>query len=328
MKKIIFTLIIIALATSCSHEEQQLQFNDNVHIEQKRALLDLRSKIKTLNNHFEKTYGISKEIAQRRKSLKSFFTRILNVVVSDVGGALKGAINGQNILRSAGEASARAGAKAIIDTANELVNGPSPILRKLKKNHPTDTIGMTDFICTSGDALIGVVPTPSADTIANTNMVTLDSIGFYHNQVIINLFSEHNSISYWANLSTTEIFNLIDSAVAETTLNSIYIDNRSDNELQTMASFCDNLSEMLDTYNSTTDFCSAISSFYPELGDAFCVMTVYIEGLINQHGTENLMPYTNEVLTLIDASDILSELKSALRSAAIIALASAKLWIV
>ena len=40
------------------------------------------------------------------------------------------------------------------------------------------------------------------------------------------------------------------------------------------------------------------------------------------------MPYTNEVLTLINASDILSELKSALRSAAIIALASAKLWIV
>lgn len=313
-------LVISVVFTSCTNEEEAINHKKRNN---ETALAQLRLNITNLNKKWQPSSSRN-SMYLRKKSLKGFFSRLINVVVSDVGGAIKGAINGENILKSAGKASAKAGVKAIVDTTNELLNSddvqPAPFRIRKKSD---ESISILDFINSSENVLVDIVPEQSD----NDMDTALDSIGYYHNKVLLELFTENDNIRYWKNLSTEELSDIIDEALVDVNLFDDIIIGKSSDQLSDMLAFCDNLSDIIDDYSNSTDFCDALSLQYPDIADALSVISIYMEGLQVNLGTDNVALYTENVLSLVAESYVNTEMKYILRSGIVVAMASAKLWI-
>ncbi|MCI6671536.1 MAG: hypothetical protein SOX84_08380 [Prevotella sp.] len=117
----VVALLAITACTSESNfnqvvEEQQTPQTQLKVQSQESALEALKGEIIiTREEHFPT------QIGRERGWFKKFFSRVLNVVFSDVSGFIKGAINGQDCLETAKKASTKAGVEMIHETAQDLL---------------------------------------------------------------------------------------------------------------------------------------------------------------------------------------------------------------
>lgn len=322
MKKVnyLFVCFCITLFCACQTENSIIDLSENENPNKNvENVLKLRGDIMELN---KSTFGAT---MTRKSIFGGFFKRVLNVVVADVGGFIKGALNGNNVWSSAGSASTKAAVKTVIDITREIVEakqtGFDTVFKTKKKQQWQEPYNMTDFITDYEESLEDIVPDP-----VDYADIHMDSIGYYHNKVITELFEENSNIDYWANLSTEEIIEKVDSAFSKEPIYEVVSTEVLASDISTMSSFYDQVSESLDQYESAVELCDDIRDSNPELSDLLMVVSAYIEGLENVNAGEDWNNYTNMVLNLINNSDIELTMKQNLRSAIIVALASSHLW--
>ena len=316
-----FTCICVALLCACQTENNLLDLAESQNQKQEvENILKLRQNILDLNEStFQRT-------SMTRKSIfGGFFKRVLNIVVADVGGFIKGALNGNNVWNSAGSASTKAVVETAVDITKALVDTKQTsfgsALKMNKRRLSPDSYNMTDFINDSEDALNEVIPDP-VDYVETQ----MDSIGYYHNKIITELFCENNSIDYWSHLSTEDIIEKVDSAFSKEPIYERITTETTSSDIFILESFYDQISEKVNLYESPVELCNDIKNSHPELSDLLMVISAYIEGLENVNAGDDWNDYTNTVLTLISNSDIDLSMKQNLRSAIIVALASSHLW--
>lgn len=148
-----------------------------------------------------------------------------------------------------------------------------------------------------------------------------DSVGILHNAIISGAISNHPSMYFWEGL-TKEQF--VDTLCEETKK----VLGDPSKPILTEAQRIDVINS-LDNYTSNEtpeETISRITSNNPKLGGTLDVVLEYINQLYKSDSFEEGKKYSEEVIGIIENSDLSEDDKASLRLGVSVAFASANLW--
>lgn len=310
MKKLLSILgisvcLLIFSACSTNYVEQE---PINVQ-EVTQGYADLQANIKGLNSSYE--------TPQTRGFLGKLFKKILKVFVSDCVGAIKGAIQGNNIWQSAQGASAAVG---ITKEKDENKTSDVEITYSVTlKDYATDKdTTITQILQPKPIALQNIILTGDSTT-SNFN----DSIGYYHNTVIYSLFEKNNDLNYWKGVSNYACVLEINKEIINTIPTTTYSDTIVSPETLKFCDFISNKSLECQDYKELLNACAVQ---YPELKNMMETTTGFFEGMEQVTTDEEWEQYCKDVIKLISKSNIPESDKDALKKGISVGYASSKLW--
>lgn len=306
MKKLLSILgisvcLLILSACSTNYVEQE---PINVQ-EVTQGYADLQANIKGLNSSYE--------TPQTRGFLGKLFKKILKVFVSDCVGAIKGAVQGNNIWQSAQGASMTT-AKTDFNTDPTISADFSITLKDYTENDTT----VTQILQPKPSALHNLILTGDSTT-SNFN----DSIGYYHNTVIYSLFEKNNDLNYWKGVSNYACVLEINKEIINTIPTTTYSDTIVSPETLKFCDFISNKSLECQDYKELLNACAVQ---YPELKNMMETTTGFFEGMEQVTTDEEWEQYCKDVIKLITKSNIPGSDKEALKMGISVGYASSKLW--
>lgn len=311
MQKIVALFLgLTLLMCSCSQSviDDDIALNDNVHSGNtinNVELLSIQNQIDSLNNQ------MFPEQVQSR-GFKDFFKKIFTVAVSDAVGGMFGALWG-------GPCGAVAG--AIVSSG---VAALTPVENISIFSRATDDNGDLQLVMmpmNSKQIALTSSLVPVSET--NTKVTKEDSIGYFHNKVLLDLNTSLEARAY----TVDNIIDVVSVATAD-----IYNEPKETiiTELNSNKSFYEGiLSNNIISqpqYTTLHDVFAAWKSQYPEQADKLSVLEVFFNGIVNLDIDENDGQYLEQVLKIVDESSLDEETKRDLRNGFIVGNASYQLW--
>ena len=313
MKHFIFFLLGVVLCCSCSSTDSIDEVSVNqkelsLNISEEEQLAFVNSQIDSLNQ------SMYPQVVQTR-GLGKFFKRFIAVVVCDAVGGLFG----NSCLGPCGAAAgaiAASGLAAIVPIENisfqrtrAISNSDVSTLRLMPMN--SETLALTpSLVPIQGSSMSGMATKE-------------DSIGYYHNKVILEL----NKTVKPEDLT----INSIVDKVAETTCAN-YGESK-DQVLRQLNSNIDFFEDIMDKqypisgqFNSLHDVIQQWTVQYPSHSAKLLLLETFFEGVSNLKVEENEGEYLEKVLLIIKNSSLDEDLKQDLRNAFIVGNASYQLW--
>ena len=310
MNKIKFLFLLITgmiFYSSCSTTdvpvEDEITVNKEVSNYENKELTAYQVKLETLNAQLFTS-------PNETRGFRSFFKKFLAIVISDAIGAVAGGSIG-------GAAGAATGAILASATAAFIPADRIEIVTRSEDNPDEDRHGMNDPEFALSHTLIPPNPNkPSNPTIE-------DSIGYYHNVVLLGL--NHTLPSKTVDLDTLIV------RVAGLTYNSYHTTQKDviDN-LRSNQQYYEKLTRKIMPYIELDDNLSKIilrfKLQYPELVDQLSVIETFLSGLMNIDYVENNGEYLNQALDLLENTQMDSTIKQDVRNSLIVANSSYQLW--
>lgn len=297
----IFVCLLIFSACSNNYVEQEpISIQETT-----QDYADLQASIKGLNSSFE--------TPQTRGFLGKLFKKILNVFVSDCVGAIKGAVQGNNIWQSAQGAS-------VTTARKDFDKDPTisaDITITLKEYAEPDTT-VTQILQPKPNALHNLI-LKGDSTNANFN----DSIGYYHNFIIYSTLEKNNDLNYWKGVSNYACVLELNKEIINTIPTSTYSDTIVSAET---LRFCDFIGKKSIECKDYKELLSACSAQYPEMKEMLETTSGFFEGMELVTTDEEWEQYCKDVLKLITNSNIPKSDKEALKMGISVGYASSKLW--
>ena len=305
--KIIVSFLMIFLFSCCSNTDTYDSCAKEEAMDAPQALNNIsiqnaKNQIEILNEEmFPKTN------VETRGFLSKFFKKLYNIVVADAVGGLMGLNAGP----------CGAAASAILSSATIAI---------IKEDRITNNEGgLTRSFCAddSEDNGVTLQPTTSANTalkdvVPNGSTSINDSIGYIHNQVLINVKARQlpsDSLLFLIAQNTSEVYG-VESAIVE-------------NEVLTNKDLYDiigNKNVEEDDSNTLEELISKWKQMFPEKSDEISIIGTFMSGLSNLEAEENDGSYLEKVLEIIDNSDLDESTRQNIRNSFIVANASYKLW--
>lgn len=292
--------------SSCAQQESSIlpATNSNLSEENLKAYSDVKDSIAILNS----------SLIQKGTS-RSFFSRLFNsickVVVADCVGAFNGLINGDNVWNSATSSSVNAARKEAKPYLYELESEMSS--RTVSK----DLVPMTNLINTK-TSLDGLI---LAD---NTGELTpIDSLGYYHNKIINDSFTEKNDANYWLSLDDKELVEKI-----ETEIKKIVPQNLTYSNIKTDATitFCNFIGTAVSESTSAQELLNKTKKEYVKLSNSIDILAQYVQGMENVSTQEEWDKYSKDIVRIISNSNLDDKQKESLKAGIVVGYASSKLW--
>lgn len=339
MKKLFF-IVSIALATttmfSCSNENQltDLPINQSCvsTTEDKtiKSLATLNEQIEEYNNCRFETMG------QTRGSWSKFWNKLKRIFSADATGAIIATNIDPDFSNSKNIADGYDNIKGV-SIGRVIVTAAVASLYELfcKKNdytHLTPDDGVKIYDDRFGNIEDGKIEIAKNDSslikpiVNNTILATqnnyetdkfnlIDSIGYYHNSIIVESANKNNNIEYWKSLTTQELVSEISNSVEdELNLNKGSLQRYTteiSNILEDKQS--DNYKEVLRVSNS-------------KLANIINIIESYVDGLADPEDTEECLKYSNVIKGMIDDSDLSDEDKKIIKIGISVAFSSSQLW--
>lgn len=312
VRKLFMFLSVIAAMTfmSCSSSSTEL-YEENVTNEVSNNVdenyLELHDEIVVLNS----------KLAQHesRGFFSRLFKRVLNVFVSDVIGAVRGVINGDNIWQSAQGSSLVSAKKqgfiTAVDLSNEFIGNAPRRIVEVDDTLVTSRIQPKDF------ALHDIILGDSVSWTVN------DSIGFYHNLLIYNLLEKNNSVNYWKSVSDDACVLMLNEEIINTIPLKTYNDIDVSGSTLHFCSFIGDESLKCDNYK---ELITVTKSKYPDLKKVLDITSLYFDGMELVSTDEEWKQYCKDLIELISNSKLDACEKDALKSGIAVGYASSKLW--
>ena len=292
--------------SSCAQQESSIlpATNSNLSEENLKAYSDVKDSIAILNS----------SLIQKGTS-RSFFSRLFNsickVVVADCVGAFNGLINGDNVWNSATSSSVNAARKEAKPYLYELESEMSS--RTVSK----DLVPMTNLINTK-TSLDGLI---LAD---NTGELTpIDSLGYYHNKIINDSFTEKNDANYWLSLDDKELVEKIDTEIKK-----IVPQNLTYSNIKTDATitFCNFIGTAVSESTSAQELLNKTKKEYVKLSNSIDILAQYVQGMENVSTQEEWDKYSKDIVRIISNSNLDDKQKESLKAGIVVGYASSKLW--
>lgn len=304
MKKLFYWVCVLLAATTiaaCSSNDDFYPNNTNgIEVNNVDNFDSIKSRIITLG---KKDLGYNRTAITRGEKWKRFWTGVRDVLLSDAEGAADGLVQGEIIVHSV-SASFKKAVSIIKDGRDSTAH----------KGATSGTSTPSGIVSCNPNHIHDVKINPSTGCMA-------DSVGILHNAIISGAISNHPSMYFWEGL-TKEQF--VDTLCEET---KKVLGNPS-KPILTEAQRIDVINS-LDNYTSNEtpeETINRITSNNPKLGGTLDVVLEYINQLYKSDSFEEGKKYSEEVIGIIENSDLSEDDKASLRLGVSVAFASANLW--
>ena len=301
MKKIIFSVCIIFSFYACSSETDSL---NEISLQSSEKTTKINPEVDCVHNQMLLLNNTMFSDYNETRGIRGFFKRFFAIVLSDAIGGMFG-----SLLGPCGTA-----AGAILASSHAAVVPSNDI--HIGANHSQTMYNFSPM--NSYDvALTNVVPI-SGQTLVSKD----DSIGFYHNLILLDLDKQFAGQTF-----------TLDSVISKTAKYTAEIYNRDYKEIKVELSTNTNLYKQItskemsvENFDTIHDFIDCWQKLYPEKKDELTLLETYFNGLINIKVGENDCEYLSKVLDIISKSNLDSTMKDNLRNAFIVGNASYQLW--
>lgn len=173
------------------------------------------------------------------------------------------------------------------------------------------------------DSVLSNLVVPRPNGLPTT---TLDSIGYIHNLVILNMHENHPELFSAENLYQNAFMDTVNVFVGR----ALALDPDSvSNELYSipnLVSTCYSIRETMQTESSLEVAIDSLQSMFPEYTQEFDILNTFLESLDLETEVDNEHQYFTEVLALVEESNLPDNIKEGLRAGLLVAYASQKLW--
>ena len=306
IKYLIFFAIGIFLCCSCGNsdvtEKTELTTQYTVYDSEEQEYMDFQAKLEALN---EQTF-IEQDAT---RGLSRFFKKFLAVVACDALGSGIGSVGGPVGIATAAITASLA---AVITPVEQI-----GIFTRTNEYLTGRTIGMNN----AGYALANnLVP---ANPINGKYYTIEDSIGYYHNKVLLSLDSDISSRTL--DLDTIMVKVADETYQSYKTSKTVIISNLKANQ----TSFDKITTNIMPNIHEAKDIATMIERFqqqYPEHAPLIRVLETFLNGLSNIKPTNNDGEYLNKALALLDTIPMRSVVRQNIQNAIIVANASYQLW--
>jgi len=308
MKKVLFSImVIVGLATqvSCTNESEDVRFSNSETLVEEAGmsaedveLIKLQNEIADLN---ARTFP---EVPYTRGR---GWWKWMRVFISDAVGGLFGNFFGGPIGAGVGAAACSAYA-----ATNEVAISP-----ELDNSYK---ISMNS----SETALNNVVPEPIKMANGVERITRSDSIGYFHNKVLL----EANKGDM---LLQSRNARLLTEKICIAAKKTLFVDKEdvSIDEIMGNAQFSkfvEAKSTYLSANQSIDNYCEELGKLYPEQKLQINVIGSFIDGVSRISVDENDGSYAEKVLNLVDNANLSDDVKKQLRNGIIVGNASYQLW--
>lgn len=305
MKKLFYWVCVLLAATTiaaCSSNDDFYPNNTNgIKVNNVDNFDSIKSRIITLG---KKDLGYNRTVITRGEKWKRFWTGVRDVLFADAEGAVKGCReHGEIIVNSVAASFQKA-----IDIIKEGRDSTT------HKGATPGTSTPSGIVSCNPNHINDVKINPSTGCMA-------DSVGILHNAIISGAISDHPSMYFWEGL-TKEQF--VDTLCEETKK----VLGDPSKPILTEAQRIDVINSLGNyTSNETPEeTISRITSNNPKLGGTLDVVLEYINQLYKTDSFEEGKKYSEEVIGIIENSDLSEDDKASLRLGVSVAFASANLW--
>lgn len=321
MKKLLFAMGIMlatVVLSSCNSEESVVLPEENNVVQPSddlTALVAFNERLDSLNiARFESN-------VQTRGWLKRLWDKIVDVFKSDAEGARTAAENGKGvdeIIVSAVVASVceiftkepngdtTEGGGYISTTTNPQVAVLPSATRMLNVGRTTSTV-LTPF------PQANIVQYGSTLQVASSR---IDSVGYYHNTIITNMFKKNNSLDFWRGLSKEKLLE--------------YVNEETEKELNlpvgTLQARSASTLKMLNEMENKDVYYANLRMRNPKTAQTIDAISNYLYGISNIDNTDDCLEYSNEIVKIIDESDMSVDDKKILYVGVSVAFSSSMLW--
>lgn len=310
MKNLLLLFLGTLLFCSCSSTDvnEEMMTNQEISTSQiiNHDVAAAQAQIDSLN------HVIFPEQIQTRGFFKNFFKKFVAIVVSDAVGGLFGFTYGNGLGAAIGAVMASSAA------ALTPVEDISLFTRSDNLEQTYKFIPMNSCELSLDSSLLPALQDGQADRCSKE-----DSIGFYHNMILLKLaelnedgYSNFNDLKQAIAKEGTKIYNISENVI---------LDNLNQNDRIYKAIF----SKMNDTTTenvSLDDIFSFYIGLFPERSDELSLLKTFFNGLGKKEEIPNKGEYLNKVLKIIEESSMSSDTKRDLRNSVIVANASYQLW--
>ncbi len=310
MKKIsiIFvTLLCLACCFSCQDSSGSMSVETaDVSVNKFKILED---SIYTINS---KLYT-----SNTRGFLGKLFKHGLKIFGADCIGAVRGLFKGENIWQSAKSSSLNSAKtelfKTVVEATNELIAEPAS-----RAVTNSTIVPATNCLNSYDYAMSDLVLTDS-----NIDNDINDSIGFYHNKIIYDAVLEHNEAEYWATINSDSIVASINNEIEKVVPPYIYSDTILSQET---VDFCDFIGSVSDSTATVYEMLTKTSNEFPEMKNYMDVLNLYFQGMDLVTTEEEWKNYCQELIRVINSSELTQKEKECLKAGINVGYASSKLW--
>lgn len=306
--------MVLSSTTSCYNQEELNNADFTEQAQQTVALEQLNSEFAQLNQQ-KKIEGGGVET----RSLRSFFRKFFCVVGADLLGAATTLWGGPALVVSGAAASSSWAIhkvkKGTLDLDTKLypsVIGGGDGLGTPNWGKPYNPQNPLN----DGSSLSGLIPNRVKPTFA-------DSVGYYHNQVIMGLANEKSN---WLTLDKISL----SKGLATTVENCVGITadaKLSDADIKKVADNADVIAKIVDEANDVDELMDAMIKVYPDQKAKLNVLREVLKGFeqckeMDQDG----LGYAEDLLKILDKYNLDEDTKNQIVSGIVVANASSKLW--
>lgn len=304
MKKLFYWVCVLLAATTIaacsSNDDFYPNYTNGIEVNNVDNFDSIKSRIITLGT---KDLGYNRAVITRGEKWKRFWTGVRDVLLADAEGAADGLAQGEILVHSVSASFKKA--VSIIKEGRDSTT---------HKGATPGTSTPSGIVSCNPNHINDVKIDPSTGCMA-------DSVGILHNAIISGAISDHPSMYFWEGL-TKEQF--VDTLCEETKK----VLGDPSKPILTEAQRIDVINS-LDNYTSNEtpeETISRITSNNPKLGGTLDVVLEYINQLYKTDSFEEGKKYSEEVIGIIDNSDLSEDDKASLRLGVSVAFASANLW--
>lgn len=313
--------LFAVMFVSCTNENVSIDpYQDAEQVvlsENHEGLETLCKEIQNYNyNHFKNTEYIPTRGKKWWRSFIKWFTVIGTDAV--VGGCLTASGVGAAGAIPAGVAASGLAALAFDKKYITTDEDNGSLLRSMN-NNPSGF----SFVNPDSTVFTNIVPDGVNNGNGSVGVNQSDSVGYYHNKTLYNLFSDEATVKRLSKLSQKEQVNAILEELSKVDPSNNNIDDLNVQDV------IDATNKMLEIANVATDE----DDFFERLGNAgfadknlVKVMKDILEGISQLDENTDDGTYYQNVLEIVDASDLNNAQKERLRNGAIIGQASNRLW--
>lgn len=305
-KKVLVFSVAMLLAfgfSSCNNEEVAQQENNVEKLAQEEELVSLQNQITDLNTS---TFGPTVQT----RGFGKWFRRVLGIVMSDAVGGMFGSLIGGPVGCIAGATAASAGVAGSGAVPTFMTRAGIP--EKLPMNQKA--LALENVVL---DNNVGIL---------NKETALYDSIGYYHNKVLIDMNNKGKltSIKDVRALNREIYINTCNELGYEVSLDEA---EKVVNHKEIVA-LVENSSDNFSDYEDMDKYLNDLKKAYPNLSSKLSVVREFMLGLANMDINENDGNYAQKVMELINNSNLDENSKKELRAAIIVGNASYQLWTV
>lgn len=287
---LIISFFVFSL-TSCTNEV-------NVSSYKNPTLSSDEMAYEALYNQIDSIAVLNYGQVQSTRSWGSFWSGLKRILIADAIGAAKGLIVGNCVI----DGVAASLGKTVEIILSESETSPDSI------SAPVESMEYS---------LNDIVLTGSSEYV--------DSIGYYHNQIIQNIFAHNSNLNIWQGLSTARIANVVKNTVdndynpneqvlLEDLIEDVAYDENIDDE--TYDFFSDNFE----------DFCEYFIQEDPQIAPQLITIARFIDNMQSFDDVATMRTYYEQAVQLVNQSTISSNSKTVIKVGLSVAFASAKLW--